>query len=285
LQIVIGCVIMKILEGIGMMKRTILMGLALSAVSAANAAINLTSLTYSENFDGLGNASAGLFTPNNTNKLLPGTTGWEGSKIGGGNLTMDFFRASGVGTTLTAGIYAFGNGSETDRALGAVASGTRVGGFGVEFVNLTGAAISRVTISFTQENWRSSTTTQNVFTFGYRTGTAAAANFINGAGFLSESSLNLVGPPPLSSSGGLDGNLLANQVARSATLTFTVPVGVGESIYLQWLDVDDLGSDAGLAIDNFSLTATQVNAVPEPFTMALGIAGAGVFVRRRLRRA
>ncbi|MCC7433259.1 MAG: hypothetical protein IT363_01140 [Methanoregulaceae archaeon] len=276
---------MKILEGNGMMKRTILMGLALSAVSAANAAINLTSLTYSENFDGLGNASAGLFTPNNTNKLLPGTTGWEGSKIGGGNLTMDFFRASGVGTTLTAGIYAFGNGSETDRALGAVASGTRVGGFGVEFVNLTGAAISRVTISFTQENWRSSTTTQNVFTFGYRTGTAAAANYINGAGFLSESSLNLVGPPPLSSSGGLDGNLLANQVARSATLTFTVPVGVGESIYLQWLDVDDLGSDAGLAIDNFSLSATQVNAVPEPFTMALGIAGAGVFFRRRLRKA
>jgi hypothetical protein len=275
----------EFLEGIGMMKRAILMGLALGVVSAANAAINLTSLTYSENFDGLGNASAGLFTPNNTNKLLPGTTGWEGSKIGGGNLTMDFFRADGAATTATAGIYAFGSGSETDRALGAIASGTRVGGFGVEFVNLSGGAISSVTISFTQENWRSSTTTQNVFTFGYRTGASGAANFINGSGFLSEASLNLVGPSPVSANGGLNGNLVGNQVARSATLTFAVPVGVGESIYLQWLDVDELGADAGLAIDNFSLTATQVNAVPEPFTMALGIAGAGVFVRRRLRKS
>lgn len=269
-----------------MMKRTILMGLALSAVAGANAAINLTSLTYSENFDGLGNAASSYFTTNNTNKVLPGTTGWEGSKIGGGiSNTMDFFRASGAGASLTAGIYAFGNGTESDRALGAVASGTRVAGFGVELVNLTSAAISQITINFTQENWRSSTTTQNVFTFGYRTGPSGAANFINGSGFLGEASLNLVGPAAAGSSAGLDGNLAVNQVARSATLTFTVPLAVGQSLYLQWLDVNDAGDDAGLAIDNFSLTATQVNAVPEPFTMALGIAGAGAFVRRRLRKA
>ncbi len=269
--------------GIGMMKRAILMGLALGVVSAANAAINLTSLTYSENFDGLGNASAGLFTPNNTNKLLPGTTGWEGSKIGGGNLTMDFIR--GDGASGTGGIYAFGTGSDVDRAIGVISSGTRVGAFGVEFINMTGAAISQVTISFTQENWRSSTTTQNVFTFGYRTGTAGTSNFINGSGFLGEATLDLVGPAASSSNGGLNGNIAANQVARSATLTFAVPLDVGQSLYLQWLDRDDPGNDAGLAIDNFSLTATQVNAVPEPFTMALGIAGAGVFVRRRLRKS
>ena len=60
----------------------------------------------------------------------------------------------------------------------------------------------------------------------------------------------------------LDGNAPANRTAKSATLTVTV--NSGQEIWLRWQDPDDTGSDHGLAIDDFSVTASNGGATPTP---------------------
>lgn len=42
---------------------------------------------------------------------------------------------------------------------------------------------------------------------------------------------------------------------------------VGQSLYLRWQDVNDVGNDAALGLDNFRLDAVTF---PEPATLALG---------------
>jgi hypothetical protein len=86
----------------------------------------------------------------------------------------------------------------------------------------------------------------------------------------------------------LDGNLTANQASRSATITTfkgsALVWNPGETLYFRWQDANEAGNDAGLAIDNFSLTA--FSSVPEPSSMALAgiVLGAGTWFRYRRRR-
>ena len=67
----------------------------------------------------------------------------------------------------------------------------------------------------------------------------------------------------------VDGNAPANRVAKSATLTVTI--NAGQEIWLRQ-DPDDSGNDHGLAIDDFSVTATGA-----------GDSAPAVTTRRRLR--
>jgi hypothetical protein len=77
----------------------------------------------------------------------------------------------------------------------------------------------------------------------------------------------------------LDGNSAANQAARSFTFA-GINLAVGSSLYLRWQDFNDVGNDAGLAIDNMTISAT---AVPEPTSAGLlALAGVtGMAFRRR----
>jgi hypothetical protein len=54
----------------------------------------------------------------------------------------------------------------------------------------------------------------------------------------------------------------------------------GETLFLRWVDFDAPGFDAGMSVEDFSMTA----AIPEPSTVALTmglLAGLGVWLRRR----
>ena len=54
----------------------------------------------------------------------------------------------------------------------------------------------------------------------------------------------------------------------------------GDTLWLRWVERNDIGNDHGLAIDDLSFSVT---AVPEPGTLALMLAGlaAVAFVARR----
>jgi hypothetical protein len=260
--------------------------LALCALqSKGEAEIVLTTSTYTQNFDSLGiNATANAFSSTvGTISPIPNLTSWDGAKVGG-NGTTSVAMSISDGNSTSGGMYSFGAASGADRALGVIASGTNIMGFGFQLRNNTGTTITGLDISFTQENWRSSTTSQNTVTAGWALGSGSitSANYITAVGFNAVSGLNLVGPAAVATNGALNGNDVANQVARSASIT-GLTLAQGDSIFFRWVDANDTGNDAGLAIDNFSLTAFSSSAVPEPATLSLlGVAiGLGAVARYR----
>jgi hypothetical protein len=242
----------------------------------AEAAIILSTNSYSENFDQpqlSATAVTGQWT-GTTKAAVPGLSGWEATRASGTGTSMNYVLSDGSANS--GAVYSLGTTNSTERALGVIASGSNVANFGVELTNNLSAAISSVNISFTGEFWRSSTTTQNVLTFGYIVGPAGSATYLLDPA-TTFASLDVIGPLPVAANGALDGNLPANQVAVGGTLNVSVPVG--QSLYLRWQDVNDIGNDAALAIDNFKLDAVTI---PEPATLALGgIALIGAVASRR----
>jgi hypothetical protein len=258
----------------------------------ARGEIVLNSLgTYTQNFDSLTTTSiTNVFSATvGTITAVPNLNGeWDGSKIAGTGANATSLLASD-GQANTGSIYSFGAIGSTERALGMIASGTNIMGIGFAVRNNTGILIDRIDIAFTQENWRSSTTATNTMVFGLGDATVANnSNYLTASGFDTNTALDLVGPPPVASNGALDGNLTANQVSRSATITTfkgsALVWNPGETLYFRWQDANEAGNDAGLAIDNFSLTA--FSSVPEPSSMALAgiVLGAGTWFRYRRRR-
>jgi hypothetical protein len=107
------------------------LALGLGAVTS-QATVSYVGGTYSQNFDSL--ATSGTSNPFVSNSTLPGWYIVNGDSLYGGTgpFTLAFpaspvatpnYRA-GNGSSNTGAIYSFGTGTEPDRALGSVGSGT-----------------------------------------------------------------------------------------------------------------------------------------------------------------
>jgi uncharacterized protein len=242
------------------------------------AAINLSS-AYSQNFDSLFSVdSTGSWINDYTGAGPNGIPGWYANQA---TINTD------AGTSNTGALYSYGAASASipnDRALGSIASGTTNPIiFGARFNNNTSSTISSLAINYTGEQWRSSTSTQNSLTFAYRIGTPAAD--LTSGTWTNFTALNYTGAVPVASNGALNGN--ATQTPVSATIT-GLSIGVGQDVWIRWTDIDDAGSDAGLAIDNFSLSAVaNTTAVPEPSDFMgsiVAMLAVAIVVKRKLAR-
>lgn len=231
--------------------------------------------TYSENFDSMGTGTPAY--PN----------GWNGVKISGTSA----LAAGGFITTATAPQFQTNNGSATsgsvfnygttgnsDRALGSLGSGAATAAFTVSFVNYTGSTIegANVQIGFTSEQWRQNTSVANeVWAFEWKLG--GNANDLTGWNSASTFDINeiLISAPGAAT---VDGNLPANRLVLAPT-TFASLSGweTGQVLHLRWRDTDDTGSDAAMAIDDFSLALSGIVPPPPKFYWDLDgpTAGAG----------
>ena len=245
--------------------------------------------SYSQNFDGLGtNSVPRVFPASNGVQVSLGAitantvNGWYGAKIAGTGTSATDLLAN-AGTTSTGTLYSFGITNDVNRALGTIATGTTTMAFGALIKNDTGGTIKNVKVSFTAEFWRSSTaSSNNVLTFGYGTinGTnSTETNFLTTTGATPFTALNITGPAPATSNGSLDGNSPTNQVAYS-NVALPLELGVGETAFLRWQDLNDGGDDAGIGMDNFTLSyEVDRSVVLSSFSPAVGPEGTQVTIR------
>ena len=239
-------------------------------------------LTYSQNFDSLSN-SPPTGTPAWTDNGTAGLTGWYASRafLSGtasayGPFAFTTYKV-GDGSANSGSIYSFGTAGATDRALGSVGSGTpKTNVFGVRIQNDTGSAVGTVTISYTGEQWRNggnTVLTPNTLAFSYQVSSTPFTSPIGvdsapNNGWTGFTPLDFVSPNAAAgSAAALDGNAAGNRTVFSNILLPGVTVNPGQEIFIRWLDIDDTGNDHALAVDDFSVSFSQV---PEPSAAVLG---------------
>jgi hypothetical protein len=227
---------------------------------SSHAQISLTGQPYAQDFNVL--ASSG------TSSTMP--AGWIFLESGTNANTL---YTAGTGSGNAGDTYSFGT-SSSDRALGGLQSGSLIPSFGAHFTNNTGSVITSIKISYKGEQWRLGATGRNdALDFQY---SLDATSLASGT-WVDVNQLDFTAPISSGSAGALDGNLSANQVSVTHTIT-GLTIAAGASIYIRWNDLNATGSDDGLAIDDFSLetVAGSDNVVPvlsvlNPINKALSI--------------
>jgi hypothetical protein len=225
------------------MKKVFITITALLSFVVANAQFNLTTMSYSQDFNTLDTSSAPSVN-------LP--SGWGLFEQGTSATTVDNKYVGGSGTLNAGNLYSFGTAGTTERALGSLASGSNRGRYGIGFTNNTGSTIYSLTYTFKVEQWRlGDLTFTNPDTTLLEYSTVAA-------GIGDTTSAWFSGNPLLSpvmtgaTAGPLDGNLAANQATVTGTINITVTAG--STLYIRFSDLNTAGSDDAMAIDDLSIT-------------------------------
>lgn len=292
------------------MKRTLAL-LSLAAVSvAAHAQISLVNgSTYTQDFNTLPNVRTTQISSTGAAWVNGSTlTGWyaQAATAGAGgtndrtNTTpADYIGIRiNVGESNSGGIHSWGRTTSadgwsgtsyvTERALGMLGSGTPgTVTAGAHFRNTGTQKITELRVSFWMEQWRVVNAGSQTTPFSYSTDATTTTKLLGaGATWTNFTALDLVsvkinGPtsgtaiPPTSTTNVLDGNASANRVLVTGTIS-GLDLSQGQDIWFRWSDVDNTGSDHGMAIDDLS-----VQAVPEPATLAALGVGAAALIRRR----
>lgn len=255
--------------------------------SAVAGPLSYTGGTYTQNFDTLPSTGASSVANRGPNYINPSWSGVTGSNLEGwqfaqplGTATTTEYRAQNGSLSGSGGrgVVSFGTTGSSDRALGSLTTSNQIPTFGLVLTNNTAQVLTSFTLSFTGEQWRRGDRVdpQNTLFFSY-----GLASDI-GASLTDYSALDFTSPTAAPLNSALDGNLPANQTAKSATIT-GLNWGVGQTLVLKWTSDEASGQDDGLAIDNLSFSA-----VPEPSSFALaavGLVGAAGIVWRRRRSA
>ena len=225
-------------------QRAALLALALCAPFTAQAQVNLTGGTYSENFNTLSNTAGST-----TNTALP--NGWMLTETGGGARDNEQY-AVDTGGSNTGDTYSYGAAGNTERALGGLRSGTLVPVFGACFSNGTGGALSSVDIAYTGEQWRLGTVSRtDRLDFQY----SLDATSLTTGTWVDVNALDFTTPNTGGTVGARDGNAAANRAAISATIG-SVSIPSGGAFCVRWNDLDATSSDDGLAVDDFAITVS-----------------------------
>jgi len=213
--------------------------------------VSLTTLgsPVTENFDTLSNTAGST-----TNTTLP--TGWYITEQGGGARDNEQY-AVDTGASTTGDIYSYGAAASTDRALGALRSGTLIPFIGAKFTNNTGSTITSLNVSYTGEQWRlGSAGRTDRIDFQITTN---ATDLLTGT-YTDVDTLDFT-TPDTATVGAKNGNAAADRTAISGTIP-SLNIPNGATFFIRWTDLDATGADDGLAVDDFSLTPNTGAVTP-----------------------
>jgi hypothetical protein len=263
--------------------------LVLGATSA-HAVVNFTGSPYFENFDSLAIAPTAANTAAITWVNDTTLTGWSLFAQPAPGVAIPTYIA-GNGSSNAGNFYSYGTVASSDRALGglgsagayfgAPAAGAVAGWMAVALQNNSGAAFNSFTVGFNGEQWRNGgnatlAAQTMLMEYGFGASFAAVSSWTAPGGSFNWSSL-----VNTATAGAVDGNATGLVTGVGGTVNTTW--NAGDTLWIRFIENNDIGNDHGLALDNFSLTAASVVAVPEPQACALMIAGLGLlgFAARR----
>ena len=178
--------------------------------------------------------------------------------------------AAGTGVETTGNTYSYGTGTQYERALGGLRSANLNPTFGAQFTNNTPGVIAEILITYIGEQWRmGAPNREDRLIFEY----SIDATNLNTGDWSPVPTLNFVAPISTGAAGALDGNAPANRTTITATIS-NLFIPMGTSFWIRWVDFDADGSDDGLAIDDFSITALNpCNVIVSSFSPENGPAG------------
>lgn len=243
-------------------------GLAFASAStyAAPIAINAFATAVTENFDSLANTG--------TSSTVP--AGWAFVETGSAfNTTY----TAGTGSATAGDTYSFGATATTERAFGTLLSGSLVSTIGASFTNsVANGTITSLAISYHGEEWRLGAQNRlDRLDFQY----SLDATSLTTGTWVDVDTLDFSTPNQGAAVGALDGNLAANSTTVSSTIS-SLSIASGATFWIRYTDLNATGADDGLAVDDFSLTATGTTAIsPEPTTLAALFGAGSVMLRRR----
>jgi len=136
--------------------KILLLTLLISGLSWGQVSMNTIGTPYTQNFNSLAiTGTANVWTDNTT------ILGWYSNRV---------VYVADDGTSATGGLHSYGTTANTERALGALTSGSagtvNIGG---RYTNNTGVSISSFSVSYTGEQWRQTANAQNLV-FEYQVG-------------------------------------------------------------------------------------------------------------------
>jgi len=255
-----------------------LAAIATAGLSQAAIVINSLGDSYSQNFDALGNVDGTSYTFVDNSTI----SGWYANSEEMDSNSDEYFGDDGAGNG--GEVYSYGTGSSTERAFGYLGSGGNdYTNFGLVLNNATGALINTINIGYVGEQWRSGGNTSdnnNVFVFSHQVFAGGAGSMPTSTiqtGWTVTNALEFTAPQPNVAAGALDGNLAANQTSFTNVQITGLNWQDGEDLWIRFAGDDGSGTDAGMAIDDFSVTT-----VPEPSILGLtGLALSALLIRRR----
>jgi uncharacterized repeat protein (TIGR01451 family) len=233
----------------------LLLSLSLLGGDALAQCVSLTTLgsASTQNFNTLSN-TAGSTTNNLT------ITGWFLNEVGGGTRDNEQY-AVDTGGSNTGDTFSYGPAGNTERALGALQSGTLISTIGACYTNNTGATITSLAVAYTGEQWRIGNIAlarddRYDFQVSLNATDLATGTWTN------HDTLDFTNPiKTAGAAAALDGNAAANRTAISATVG-SLSIANGATFWIRWNDLNASGADDGLAIDDFSLTPQAVPPLP-----------------------
>lgn len=208
--------------------------------------INAAATNYTEDFNTLTN---GTWSDNIT------LTGWYAKTDLTPSITV---YDANTGTTTTGGLYAFGVAATnplSERAFGFAGSNTFTGNSGLgkgylgwRLRNNTGGVISSITVTWSGEQWRKEDNGEaHDLLLSYQTGTIV--NDPNAGTWISAGSSFTSPITGATAAVALDGNAPGNRISN-ITIVITVTIPLGDEIMLRWEDLNNIGNDHQLAIDD-----------------------------------
>jgi hypothetical protein len=229
----------------------------LGSLARASIVVSEVSPTYTQDFNTLD-----FLDPSS---VLPAS--WSISESGSGaDATYEpNDGSSDVGNTYSYG-YPFNVTGKEDRALGTLRKGNFVATFGVEFSNGGSSAIEAFEIAYYGEEWRLGTTDrQDRLDFQY----SLDATSLTTGTWIDVDGLDFA-TPNITGVTIKDGNDEAggNRVKIEATIG-SLALGPSASFWIRWTDLEAIGSDDGLAVDDFAIRAIY-SSIPEPGAVLLG---------------